>query len=286
MLKKYIKVLALSTLVVGMIACGGDTTPEEPIEDEVIDESMNDMDDMEDVSEDITYTLPSPLRVANMFKRSGLSYQDGLTNSDENLAKYNTKFIQKLNFGVYSADLAYCALNNKNQEAIDYMKTLGELSNKLWMTNIFTNVSILERFENNIGNEDSIAFVIADLQMELDSYLEENGLSHNGVIIFAGAWIETMYLGSKVLIGEDQDKLNTLLSEQVDVYDNMVGLCEQNKDEIDQQLVTDLKKIGAHFEPFRQTDEEGEPLEVTLTDEQIKSLARDVEEIRMNMING
>ncbi len=287
MLKKFCYSIFLTALVCGMTACGSSEDPD-AIEDPITDDVVEDV--VEDIEDDVQYTLPSPLRVANMFKRSGLTYKSGLTNTPDNISKYNTKSTQKLNFGAYSADLAYCSLNDQNQDAITYMKTLGELSSKLWMTNIFSNVEVLERFEKNIGNEDSIAFVIADLQMELDDYLEENGMSHNGIIIFAGAWIETMYLGSNVLGEEDPEKLSQLLSEQVSVVDNLLGLCDQNQEDIDPELTADLKKLSAHLDKFRAAEESAEDSDedvvVVLSKEEIKSLAQDVEEIRTKMVNG
>src|SRR5690554_6238280 len=81
--------------------------------------------------ESMSYLLPSPLQIAEIFKNSGLTYIGDLTNSTELASSYNTKYSQKLNFGVYSADMAYCIINNQTQSAINYLSTLRELSEKM-----------------------------------------------------------------------------------------------------------------------------------------------------------
>src|ERR1051325_2178939 len=55
--------------------------------------------------------LPSPLRVALMFQRSGLKYLPDLTNGVDKSTNYTTTFTRAENMGIYSADLAYCVLN-------------------------------------------------------------------------------------------------------------------------------------------------------------------------------
>ena len=55
----------------------------------------------------ISYTLPSPLQVASIFKKSGLKYKAGVTNSLKDPSKYTTNLSKAINLGVYSADLSY-----------------------------------------------------------------------------------------------------------------------------------------------------------------------------------
>ena len=67
--------------------------------------------------EDVSYSLPSPLQIASIFKKSGLKYKDGITSTLKDPSKYTTNLSKALNLGIYSADLSYTVLNKQNQEA-------------------------------------------------------------------------------------------------------------------------------------------------------------------------
>ncbi len=247
------------------------------------------VDDTEDDAMD--FTLPSPLQIAAMFKQAGLPYQANITNNPENVNNYVTKYNQKLNFGVYTADMAYCVLNKQNQQAIYYLKNLGQLSEKLWMSNIFHSVDVLSRFEKNIGSEDSLAAIISDMQLIMDNYLEENGVGSNGSIIFAGAWIESMFIGSKVVEKSDNAKLISRLAEQAIVLETLVKLLEKNNAEEAEELIKDLKNLQKHFAHFLQAEEAAEEsdedIEVnyTFTKDEMNALMKDIEVLRNKIIN-
>jgi hypothetical protein len=278
------RLLAITISTAFLVSCGGNDT-NEANDNTVVSDTIVEVE----TEQQVDYALPSPLRVANMFKRAGLPFNSSLMNSPKNIEKYVSKDVQKLNFGVYAADLAYSALNNQNQDAIYYLQSLSNLSEKMWHTNIFSSVGILNRFEKNIGNEDSLINVLTDLQMQLDGYLDENGLSHNAVLIFSGAWIETMYIGSQVLEKEPNEKLNSILAEQVGVLDNLLGLAAQYKEDVPEDLTKDLEKISNHFDKFRvegdDSDDETEE-NMSFSVEELNALAKDITEIRTKIING
>ncbi|MDF1672631.1 MAG: hypothetical protein P1U41_03955, partial [Vicingaceae bacterium] len=188
---------------------------------------------------------------------------------------------QKLNFGVYSADMAYCIMNNQTQESINYLNTLRKLSEKMWMTDVFNSLGLSERLESNVGNEDSLIYIMADLQMQMDDYLEENGMGSTGYIIFAGAWVETMYLGTKVNENERNEKLISRLSEQAIIIDGVIKAIKQTDEDGDYaDLIADLEGINKHFAGFNEDSEE----EFVLSDEQFAAMAVDITALRTKII--
>ncbi len=263
-------------LIIGSLlyACGGE--PEEVITEEVITEEV-----VEDTSNKVEYILPSPLQIAELFKNSGLTYIGDLTNNVGKAENYNSKYDQKLNFGVYSADMAYCIMNNQTQESINYLNTLRKLSEKLWMTDILNSMGLSERLEKNVGNEDSLAYIMADLQMQLDDYLDENGMGYTGSIVFAGAWIETMYLGAKVNQSKTNEKLVSRISEQAVVLNSLIKTIQQNDEDNEfGALIADLEKINSHFAGY---DEESD-VAFVLAPEKIKALSNDLISIRTKIV--
>lgn len=257
-----------------LASCGG--TEETVIEETIIEDDTEITTDKR-----IEYILPSPLQIAELFKRGGLTYIGDLTSSVENVERLNTKHDQKLNFGIYAADMAYCLMNNQNQESINYLNALRDLSEKIWMIDVLNSMGLRERLENNVGNEDSLTYIMADMQMSTDDYLEENGMSYMGSVIFAGAWIETMYLGVKVNEGEKSKGLIAKLSEQAIVLDGLIKSIEQSdEDQEYSDLIADLKGINNHFSAFNSDSDDA----FLLSDETLSALGTDITTLRNKIV--
>src|SRR5690606_330739 len=108
---------------------------------------------------------------------------------------YVSKNTQLLNLGVYTSDLCYAVLNNQSQLSMEYFKAVKSLSEQVGMASIFSSGPLFERFEKNIGNRDSVIFIMADLQEQTDLYVKRSDQEHLAMVIFAGAWAEGMYIG-------------------------------------------------------------------------------------------
>ncbi len=274
--KITIKIAAVVIATSFLAACGGNQEEVVTEEEVIIEEAA-----VEDDTEEITYVLPSPLQIAELFKSSGLDYIGDLTNSVDKVDNYNSKYDQKLNYGVYASNMAYCIMNNQTQESINYLAALKKLSEKLWMTDVMGSMGLSKRLEANIGNEDSLVYIMADLQMQMDDYLEENGMGYTGSIIFAGAWIETMYLGAKVNEAKVNPKLISRISEQAIILDILIKSIKQNDDDNEfSELLTDLETINSHFTGFDGDSDE----EFILSDEAVASLSADLTTIRTKIV--
>ncbi|MCB0409984.1 MAG: hypothetical protein KDD29_07170 [Flavobacteriales bacterium] len=266
--------LAFATTAV-LFSCGGN---EEAVETETntVEEVEIETDNM---TEEVTYMLPSPLQIVSLFKNAGLEYVGGLTNPKENVNNYNSKYNQKLNFGVYAADMAYSITNNQSQEAINYLNSLRQLSEKIWLTDVINTMGVSERLEKNVGSEDSLVSIMADMQMDLDDYLEENGSSYTGSVIFAGAWIESMYLALNAN-SNNKEKLTVRLSEQATILENIIGAVKQaNEDHDYDELVASLESLYAIFSDISEETN-------VLSNEKIETLKTSISELRTKIING
>ena len=259
-------------------SCGSNEEQQNVEEEIIIEEVVKTSTNLE-----VEYLLPSPLQIADLFKRGGLTYIGDLTNPVANVEKLNVKSDQKINFGVYAADMAYCVMNDQAQESINYLNAMRDLSEKIWMMDIMNSSGLRGRLENSIGNEDSLIYIMADMQMNTDDYLEENGMSQMGTVIFAGAWIETMYLAVQVNASEKNGHLVGKLSEQAIVLGSLIKSLEQteNNNEL-ADLITSLKKINKHFAAF-DTDTT-EPF--VLTDEIVEILSKDITNLRTKIIGA
>lgn len=286
--KKSFVLKSAMLIATGMLlaSCGNET----PKDDTVTGNDTTAAETATVEVDDVSYSLPSPLQIASIFKKSGLKYKDGITNSLKDPSKYTTNLSKAINLGVYSADLSYTVLNKQNQEAMNYMKLCRQMADNLGMGSVFDQGNLSKRFEKNIGNEDSLAYIIAELQMVTDMYLDENDQQQITSIVFAGAWIESMYVGSKVYERGKDKSLNSKLAEQMTILGSIVNAlkAQEKKDPAISGLVADLQQVKGIYDalPSVKNNEVSEDKEMTLTDDEVASLTKKIEEIRTKIING
>ena len=202
------------------------------------------VDDGDDVA------LPSSMRIAGIFKRSGLKYIEASLNSIANNKKYKTTYTKALNLGVYSADMAYCLLNKQYALSKNYLKCSKDIGGELGLNSAFEANNLAQRFEANMnkGKDDSLLHIISALQLETDVVLEKGSQQHISTIIFTGAWIETLYSASQVYKSGEQNIVPALI-EQLSLVDNILSVLQKQKDKDPNMgsLIETLNSIKTEF---------------------------------------
>lgn len=285
------KVLIVAIAGFGLASCGGS----EPVDDvNMVDTSAQDevlTDDMFE-SPDVDYHLPSPLQVASIFKKSGLAYHSNITNSTNNSSKYSDKLKQMLNFGVYSADMAYCVLNEQSNEGRKYLGVITTLAEQIGMEAVFENQDLMDRFDKNIENKDSIEILMIDIHERTESYMEENDMQHQSSIHFAGAWTEGMYLGVyDYEKNKEKEGLGSQITEQMAILSNIIkGLKDPKNSGTDLGwLITDLEKIQSTFDGFASVQAytaDENATELVLTDADFKTLGELIKALRSKIVTA
>ncbi|HSY77197.1 MAG TPA: hypothetical protein VK890_10095 [Bacteroidia bacterium] len=248
--------------------------------------SQKGTDQMDQDSE--TYLLPSPLQIASIFKNSGLIYMPGITAPFKDAAAFNSQYEQALNMGIYSADLSYCILNKQTDDAVKYLNIVKSLSDKLGFGSVFESNSFLKRFQGNMNSTDSLASLIAELQMETDTYLENNKQKYIGVIAFAGAWVESMHIGGSVYDKEKSTGVSSRICEQMNILEGLVKLLTkyQPSDSHIAGLVTELKTIKTSYEAFDEVKSHNPDSDelISLTPEHISQLGATIKTLRSKFV--
>ena len=234
---------------------------------------------------DYEFLPPSPIQIAAILKKANMPYEDNLTNPTSNSANYSTKFKQTLNFGVYACDLAYCVTNDKYEEAASYLKVSKDLSAKIGLSAIYQNGNLIERFENNIGNQDSILDILFHVQMLTDDYIHDNELRDISVIYFTGAWVEGMNIGTHTILGNSDHKISVLLSEQMTIAESIVrglkAVKSQNDDLVD--LTEHIEEVVEAYHNLWSVKKQGENIEyldVELKHEEVITISEMILELR------
>jgi hypothetical protein len=168
-------------------------------------------------------------------------------NDVKNTSKYNTEFKRAINLGVYNIDMSYAMASDKGEDVLKYMKNVAVISDALGLKGA-VNGMIGKRAENNIGNKDSLFKILDDIFVKSDDYLRTNDRVYTAGTVFAGSWIESLYLvcqtGAKATDVAIKAKINNHLWEQRFHLGNLINLLNDYKDKKEAvQLVADLKPI-------------------------------------------
>lgn len=239
--------LLIFGLIIGFVSCGEDPTPQ-IIEDEPeVEVEYN----SEEAEEAYDFVMPSPLQIAAIFKRAGLRYNKEVMNSPEKVSNYTDRVSKALNFGVYAADLSYCVLNKQSQDAISHMNAVKTLADDLGMTDMFGSSTLFTSFENNLDNEDSLIYILATIQENLDEHLEDNEEQYMSVVFFTGGWAEGMHIGAQVA-KDGEPSIASRLIEQMVILENVIEALEYypHESEFLDGIIVDLKDIDNTYRNF------------------------------------
>jgi hypothetical protein len=158
-------------MVLGIIsvffACGGGSGTD--------DDNLNDtiLQNLDQVESQTYYLIPSPEELFRFIKDGNLKFSEEVLNPTNNIDNYIDTRSKELNFGIYSADLAYVASFNKYQESVDYLNTVRTLSDEIGISAVFDR-NLIGRIDNIIDDQDSLLRVTSDSYMSIVRYLESS----------------------------------------------------------------------------------------------------------------
>jgi hypothetical protein len=270
-----------------VISCGSENQPSSELQEseKTSENKDNHSIEVEIVEKDFEFMPPSPIQIASILKKANMNYEEGLTNKVSNSKQYSTKFKQTINFGVYACDLAYCVTNDKFAEASEYLKVSKEMASKIGLESIFLSDNLVERFEKNVGNQDSVMSILFDIQIMTDDYIQDNELTDLSVIYFTGAWVEGMNIGTHTILGNNDHKISVLLSEQMTIARSLIrglrAVENQSDDLID--LTDHIEEVVDAYHNLWSVKQEGENIEyldVELKHEEAISISEMILELR------
>ena len=234
-----------------LVACGDDSTDvstdNEAEVQQVAEETAAPMEELNHFNE-----LPSPLQIAVLFKESGLPYDHDAVLPIAAPEDINGELKELLTFGAHSADLAYASVNDQEQMAIDKLHAIAELSSHFGFASRFNTEENMARFENNIHNLDSIARFIADMEYEVERYIEGNEEEARALVMFSGAWVETLNLGRLVLADSLDESILFQLFDQQGVSQSLYENLERAESLKDMpgydRLMIEMQTLNGYFQ--------------------------------------
>jgi len=246
------------------------------------------------------FSIPSPVQTSILVKESGAEYDISLLNKDISVDKYATKFQKGLNLGIYGADLGYVNLYGQTQDAVNYLNAAKKLSDELGVTSAFSE-AFITRFQENLGNTDSLLLIVSDAYQLIDEYLQNNENNDIGGLVLAGGWIEALYFTTEVYKKNPTTELKQRIGEQKFSIENLIKMLNtyaNNDIEQYQELVTYLMELQVLYDQVTVRYEYAEPIvdaankittiknktEVDLTSELVVSISEKVNMIRTSIV--
>lgn len=195
----------------------------------------------------VVYNLPSPAEMAKILHETEAIYDVEILNNPKASGQYYTDVTRALNLGVYFADLSFTSMFDYPQQAMLYMSAAEQLSEELNIVGVF-NKELMERLENNLTDKDSIMEIVSMTYMKTDFYLQENDRSVLAKAILAGAWVEGLFVATK--LNTPADKQNLVwekIGEQKNALNNLINMLDDCKEPQLAELLAQLRLLNESF---------------------------------------
>ena len=243
--KKIIIGLCCVTAALVTASCSGSSDNNEIQTIELSD--TTDVDTIEAITS-IQYSVPTPNELFEIIKLQGGEQQLDLVNPLENSQNYVDVKSKSLNFGVYSADIAYLSCFGIGVDFLKYFKKIEELGEELGISGAFDK-EMMDRIENNEGNSDSLFAISNDSYYDSYLYLEENDKGVELSLIMAGGYVESLYIITKLVEKFDaNDPVIKKIGDQKIVLENLVDfIFEYSDDESVNEVIVDLTSLSDVF---------------------------------------
>jgi len=243
-------------------------------------------------TQQILYTLPSPVEAAALMKMSGAKFDKTYLNPTNNVSHYVSSDSKALNLGVYGTDLIYASIFEQTQETSEYFKCANTLSTSLGISGAFGEATF-KRLKSNLTNKDSLLMIVAEASLDADAYFKENERPAASAMVAAGGWIEGLYIATRIANSTQNQEIIQRVAEQKNSIGNLIKLVES----FDQEqgltpVIADLKEIQVLFDKLevkKGPSAKSEPGEVptigvskkiTMNAEQLTAITNKVESIR------
>lgn len=213
--------LKLITILLLFAGCRNNPAPKGQIND-----NYSEPGNMEEVKE-IYYRFPSPEEMLNFIDERELDFTNDFLHPTNKSSSYLDSRSQALNLGVYSADMAYITLFQRQKEAFTYFQVIYNLSDQLRLSAAF-DIALMRRFEANLKKPDSLKVIADEAMNNIIDYLVSNDKEKVFAVISVGGFVEGLYIAFN-LAGEysANNPVIQRISDQKLVLENLLGYCQE-----------------------------------------------------------
>ncbi len=298
--KTVLSLLIMGILAIGFYSCGDS---EDANETENIDKKINDeIDDIGSTTLQVDgalFSIPSPYEIAFLVKNQRIDFNKEFLNSVNRSHNYVNNYKKALNLGVYGADLGYLNIYEQTPDAVSYFSAIKILSQELDISNAFNNETI-SSIEKNMGNKDSLLYIISNTYRKADKYLKDNNRNDLGVLILTGGWLESFHILVQIAQTDKNPQVIKRIGEQKYPLENLITILNPFYNESTEygKLIDQLVELAYIFDGIDveytyikpKVDAKNKltvinsTSELVMSDEQLIMISEKLTEIRSNII--
>ncbi len=203
-LSKIFKSSALAALAVFFWACGGGSS----------ETSSNASEEFAAAKEEIAgdidkyiKDLPPPSEVPFLLMATGSDFNADLVNSLDNSDRYTTSIDKAaLNLGVYATDIGYLSSYDQSEDVFASVEVCQTLAETIGVASAI-DIDLITRFEENIGQRDSLAVLIDEVMAVTGERLQTLDRLNLAAVALAGSFVEGLYISTQVIATYPDDLL-------------------------------------------------------------------------------
>ena len=183
---------------------------------------------------EIFYGLLTPTEITTLFNRMGVPYEKAALNPTTNDDLYTSNSKASINLGIYGVDFGYVKMFSLNQQMIDYILTIKDMSNKLGIPDKYL-MDPIKKLESDMSSPDTIMALVNKSYSDIENHLRKEGRESTAGLMLMGGWVEALYLTTQLLynaekpdtevvekIAQQKYTLTSLLSFMKNYYDDPV----------------------------------------------------------------
>lgn len=199
--------------------------------------------------------IPSPVAGINEISSWGVDYNTTLLVDPKKPMAIGDEFSKAVALGIYNIDMSYAMVNNKGEDVLKYMKRVVRSADELGLKSAVDNM-LGRRAEQNLSNKDSLLKIVDEIFVKSDAYLRTNERVYTASAVFAGSWVESLYLTCKMAESVSdpaaKEKAYKHLWDQRFYLKNLIDLLGEYKDKKECIALNDeLKKIHAEIDAIK-----------------------------------
>ncbi len=262
------------------------------------DNANDGIDEIQEIEQTTFYLLPSPEDIF-AFSAEKMKYSSSLLNPTDKADSYIDTKMQEINFGVYTADMAYAAAFGEYKDAAKYLNTIKGVSSKLGLESIFTQ-ALAARVDKFIENKDSLKDIANDTYFDIKKSLESTNRYATIAQISAGGWVECMYIITNSIEKFQESDANIQhIAEEKTIFTSLMQYLDQLKDKPGiSSTIADLKPIEEAYAKLQYeevasanqaSDDEDAPIKVggnkkiKITEENFNALKSTIAQVRQQL---
>jgi hypothetical protein len=246
--------------------------------------------------EEVIYNIPSPSEIPYLLQATGAEFNESLLNPRTKVDQYASRTDKAaLNLGVYAADIGYLSSYDKTQEAIDYLNSTKTLADNLGVIGSF-DVEVLQKFEANISNKDSLTRLLDRTIKRTESYLVDDKRNKLSALVVTGSFVEGLHISTgliksypKDLLPDDKRNLvltpliRVVLEQKKSVSDLLKMLTSSSVEQTEPitSIVGDLKSLEKAYAELNIEEQiKNNKANMVLTDKNLIEITNIVEKMR------